>query len=795
MKINILITIIILSAISVACTGIADEPPVPDTGEGFSLRVAVPLADVGSRAPADDPLNEYRVESLHLYFFRLAGHDDATSEYLFYVRADETFSYARDIRCAFPSDALDDDGLFGTDADRCLVYAVANVDENLLTAKTVAGLKATAIGSGFDRTVIQPRFAMDGTATITLDRASRLATGTVTLQRAAAKLTLAVDLPSSIDVEETVIDPFDGTETVTTTTYFSRADQMHVWLYNGVKTSAVNTEPAVVDADALYSNEITNSLGNGSDFAFSDSQSKYNYLQNIPFYSYPNKWDPYSPQGNSSLTLVVPWYYIDGDGNVQNIVTYYRLNVQPNKNFIARNMHYDMRISISRLGGTSVQEPVDMLFNWDYAMEWNVQTLPTDIKEIRYLLLNNNDFDNAKNAYVYTLDNERAISIPFSTSHPVKIASVQLTWRDYAANADRSVALTADSNRNGYSSNIDGYASATDFAAIEIDGTASTLEFLRDIIHIAWSNNRAEIQNVDAMCAYTFTIELQHIDGDASDPSTHATVTITQIPAIYITTQRSTTASQFINNNNTTYQSGGWWGGGTTYGYIGNNAPSGQTQRNYWLGSRHTSGINNYNNYILTISKFDTGDDYIIADPRKRAVDNLNESGSATATATWTIERNNHRLTYYYPADDSDTKMRYIAPQLRVASQCGITYQVYRRGAQRRCATYQENGRPAGRWRLPTVAELEFICRLSNQGYIPYLFGERNGTADYWCASGGVDVDNTVGSPSVTVATNIGANDTRYVRCVYDEWYWGTDTLTNKNTFTWGDRARSTSGN
>lgn len=786
MKIRELIAIIILSAISVACSGIADEPPVPDTGEGFSLRVAVPLSDAGSRAPADDPLNEYRVESLHLYFFRLAGHDDATSEYLFDVRADETFTFARDLRCAFPSDALDDGGLFGTDADKCLVYTVANVDENLLTAKTVAGLKATAIGSGFDRTVIQPRFAMDGTATITLDRASRLATGTVTLQRAAAKLTLAVDLPSSIDVEETVIDPFDGTETVTTTTYFSRADQMRVWIYNGVKTSAVNTDPAVVEADALYSNEITNSTGNGSEFTFSDSQSKYNYLQNIPFYSYPNKWDPYSPQGNNSLTLVVPWYYIDGDGNVQNIVTYYRLNVQPNKNFIARNMHYDMRISISRLGGTSVQEPVDMLFNWDYAMEWNVQTLPTDIKEIRYLLLNNNDFDNAKNAYVYTLDNERAISIPFSTSHPVKIASVQLTWRDYAANADRSVALTPDSNRNGYSSNIDGYASATDFAAIEIDGPSSTLDFLRNILHIAWSSNRAEIQNVDAMCAYTFTIELQHIDGDASDPSTHATVIITQIPAIYITTQRSTSASMHVNDDYSTRS--------TSYGFLYSSTPSSRYY-DYWLGSRHTTGINNYNNYILTISKFDAGDDYIIADPRKRTVDNLNQNGSATATGSWTRSAGGRRMTNYYPADDSDSKMRYIAPKLRVASQCGITYQVTRRGAQRRCAAYQENGRPAGRWRLPTVAELEFICRLSNQGYIPYLFGERNGTADYWCASGGVDVDNTVGSPSVTVATNIGANDTRYVRCVYDEWYWGTDTLTNKNTFTWGDRARSTSGN
>lgn len=94
MKIKSLIAIIILSAISAACAGIADEPPVPDNTEGFGLRVSVPLAQTGSRAPADDPLNEYRVENLHLYFFRLAGHDDATSEYLFDFRADETFSYA-----------------------------------------------------------------------------------------------------------------------------------------------------------------------------------------------------------------------------------------------------------------------------------------------------------------------------------------------------------------------------------------------------------------------------------------------------------------------------------------------------------------------------------------------------------------------------------------------------------------------------------------------------------------------------------------------------------------------------
>ena len=35
----------------------------------------------------------------------------------------------------------------------------------------------------------------------------------------------------------------------------------------------------------------------------------------------------------------------------------------------------------------------------------------------------------------------------------------------------------------------------------------------------------------------------------------------------------------------------------------------------------------------------------------------------------------------------------------------------------------------------------------------------------------------------------------RAVRCVYDEWFWTTDTLVNKRTFTWGDRLRSVSGN
>lgn len=647
---------------------------------------------------------------------------------------------------------------------------------------------------------------MDGYAALTLDRAVRSVTGTVTLQRAAAKLTLSVEVPPSIEVEQKIISPIDGTEQTVILTYYPRPADMHVWIANGVRQSELNTAAHPADEDRLYSNEVYVAEGAGSPFTRDDSRPKYPYVQDIPFYSYPNSWDPYSPKGNCYLTLELPWQYADEQGAVHNVVTYYRLSVRPDKNSIERNTLYDMRVTISRLGGTSVQQPVDMLFDWNYNMEWNVQTLPTDIKEIRYLVLNNNNFSSSLDAYSFTMENETSISIPYNTSHPVEIESVELSWRDYYNNADRKIPLVASGTGYRYS-DIDNYSPATHYAGIELDADASIIRLRRDMVHIAWSNNRPALRTDDAINAYTFTIKLRHIDAAADEPSARATVVITQIPAIYITTQYTASNRRFINNQNTTYDhgSGGWWGGGTHdyRGYLSSSDPGtgGQRER-FWLGSSHNEDnyVKNKRTYILTISKFAADDDYIIADPRKRTVDNLNEDGtSASATATWSMEdQNNARLSHYYPADPDASKIRFIAPQLRVASQWGVTYQIARRGAERRCASYQEDGRPAGRWRLPTAAEIEYISRLSNKGYIPYLFGTGGDTANYWCASGGIDVNNDTNNPSVTVVPEDQETRTRRaVRCVYDEWFWTTDTLTNANKgrFRWGDRARSTNGN
>lgn len=708
---------------------------------------------------------------------------------------DGEFVYSRHITLALPDNALKDGGLFGPASDRCYVYAVANVDENRLTSATVSGLKSTVVDSDFDKTRVQDSFAMDGFAELLLNRADRIVSGTVTLQRAAAKLTLAVNLPQSIDVTNEIKDPLTGTSTTQTITYTSMPDQMRVWISNGVKTSVLNTGPVSPDNNTLYSNSI--SVSQGSAFSFHDKQPKYKYVQDVPLYSYPSKWNPYSPDANCFLTLSIPWQYTDSQGQKQNVVTYYRLNVQPGKNMMERNTHYDMRVTIERLGGTVIQKPVDMQFDWNYNMEWNTQTLSTDIKEIRYLLLNSNDFSERLNAYTYVMENETEISVPYNSSHPVEIESVELTWHDFYNDRDRSITLNYNSGTYSYN-NLTDYRPASDFAGIELDPANEVLKLKRNLLHIAWDGNRAAIRNGEgALNAYTFTIRVRHTDAKTGDAASHATIIITQIPAISITSQLTTSGnSRFVNNNNTTYREniGSWWR--PIYVYYGYVSSSTSTS-NYYLGSVHDDdNVRNKNTYILTISKFDTGDNYIIADPRKRSVDNLNESGtSATATGEWTVQDNaDRRMQNYYPADDNSNKSRYMAPALRIASQWGVTYNVTRRGAQRRCASYQENGRPAGRWRLPTIAEIEYICRLSNRKYIPYLFGTEGNTAYYWCATGGVNVNNSTTNPSVNSATT-GSNDTRAVRCVYDEWYWGSDTLTNKNRFTWGDRARTVTGN
>lgn len=94
-----------------------------------------------------------------------------------------------------------------------------------------------------------------------------------------------------------------------------------------------------------------------------------------------------------------------------------------------------------------------------------------------------------------------------------------------------------------------------------------------------------------------------------------------------------------------------------------------------------------------------------------------------SASATALIGNSPRQITSYYPTQE-DNVANMISPKFRIASSWGVTSGSSYANAQRRCASYQENGYPAGRWRIPTEAEIKFVNGLSADGYIPELLTE-----------------------------------------------------------------------
>ena len=96
--------------------------------------------------------------------------------------------------------------------------------------------------------------------------------------------------------------------------------------------------------------------------------------------------------------------------------------------------------------------------------------------------------------------------------------------------------------------------------------------------------------------------------------------------------------------------------------------------------------------------------------------------------------------------------------------------------AMKRAATYQEAGYPAGRWRLPTEAEIMFMIARQQEGVLPAVWAVGS---HYWCADGRYV---TVASNGGTVHFKTQSGESHVNRFVYDVWYWG-DTAKDPETF------------
>ena len=175
---------------------------------------------------------------------------------------------------------------------------------------------------------------------------------------------------------------------------------------------------------------------------------------------------------------------------------------------------------------------------------------------------------------------------------------------------------------------------------------------------------------------------------------------------------------------------------------------------------------NNPNQYTIYVT---ANSPYAIGDPRS--------STSVSAASLNISQKGDYKgntLKTYYPTRGREVA-NMIAPAFKIASSWGKTLDISFARAKERCASYQENGYPAGRWRVPTEAEIAYVISLSEDNKIPKLFDE-----GYWCSSGTV-----YGS----------SDDAAAVRCVYDVWYWGEgkegDAANNYERFYWGSQTPS----
>ncbi|MBQ9194265.1 MAG: hypothetical protein IJ152_01285, partial [Bacteroidales bacterium] len=178
--------------------------------------------------------------------------------------------------------------------------------------------------------------------------------------------------------------------------------------------------------------------------------------------------------------------------------------------------------------------------------------------------------------------------------------------------------------------------------------------------------------------------------------------------------------------------------------------------------------------------------EFVLGDPRQGTVDNLRDGMEEYYATAPAIEGGEPRsLSWYYPTEKSERTRHMLAPAYRVSTKLsGSEYGGYpMEQAKMRCAAFQENGFPAGRWRLPTEAEIRFIANLSAHKVFEWQFG-----GAYWSANGPVNVDRNSQKVTRTQQT------TAMLRCVYDSWYWGDERVLDNDglptIFTWGDKQR-----
>ena len=641
--------------------------------------------------------------------------------------------------------------LFSSDESHCYVYAVANTGDIVTLPSTVGDastameqIKKLSVLADFGPTETvdpfakaQSDFVMDGFATLDRDSDNNI-TGTVPMYRAAAKITFTV-------TEVKDVEDKDASGNVTGT-WTAQTDQMRVSYRNIVNIGLINGETDSEAREGNYDN--FNSIEGRSLIAFTTSDNKTNWTHSLPFYSYFNSWNSSSDANAPYLMLQLPWKYTNkADGSERYFTCYYAVPFNSLERRIDRNCWYKVSLSVSILGSGDPDNPTTIYPSY-MVLPWGDSPVLTnaDLKRYRYLLVDQNE---------YVMNNVDSLAIPFYSSHEVVLVSSSMT----------KTILKPSSGYTPYEQTVD----ASEYSLVPDNSTIPGKSYV-NFKHTLVNNYSSDYD----VTAYTLTFTFRHKDNEEFTE----TVTITQYPALYVVASLNSDCNTSHIDDGTDGYGWGSWSNYSHYGYLFVNGRRNTSDNVGWnsVSDQSNAGNTDPYMYVVTVSSLPEGSSYIIGDPRKDTVDNLNYSFRSTS---W-LYGSNHRLTYYYPTDTDESRVNnMIAPSFRIASSYGVTSTMSYADAQKRCASYQEDGYPAGRWRVPTRAEIMYMVMLAKDGKIPVLLSN---SGWYWGSDKKAYCPGNFDNPRTNNSN---------VRCVYDEWYW-TDKLSDdqKNTAYWGDKQR-----
>ena len=846
----------IISVIALIVSSCTQEN-LPDNGERENcITLKISNSTMDTKATKEGSEVENTINSLDFYFFPEGG-TEQPSTYHKRITYDGGIQKKADVHL-YITDG-DFSKIFPDNKNNCVAFVVANMPEASLPgqAASLQALKQIRIEGSFidsaNNPVTPSSFVMQGEKTLT--RSSNTAnsvTGEVELKRAASKITLRLKLPDYIlvpiyDAEgNPSLDDHGNVKNQVWRPEFNAAGPTggvaHTFasLRNGVSVDCLAVEYTPKSTDFFNTENqgaFTYESSTESLAANSSGANIHTFTCDATFYSYSSDWAP-GDMHAPCFILQIPWKAEGSSGN--NYVThYYQVQINSFGKELAPNHWYDLTLNVGVLGSTVATLPVEIPTCSYQVLDWSTivtifdrEEEEVNLDEWQYLI-----FDESQ----VVLNNKTTGKFYFDSSHDI---AWNLEWPNQNEFTD-----------NGYENLIKGfdelerdYNSSTKYASYYLDCSELNAS------PVSLSGESEDRINNDCFSVdgrtFNFTIPADianqakskiyssvyvHVkvwldmdDDDQLDNNEKEYVyhlTFVYNPAMYVTPDPSTLESIYVNGvyHETSAD-------GTAVTIKGQNLGSAAGRRNDNNQSEYNANNRtiNYPMYVINVTSFNASNkftwngtqyNYIIGDPRVRKPDTALNAGVveddyASASAVELPDGEQRMLKSYYPTSSEDNAFQVVAPKFRIVSFNNASRSVVTPlGAALRCATLQEDGFPAGRWRLPTVAEIQYIIYLQQQGAIQPIFTSTN--SRYMCASlvDGVDTRwgmrlNGNNVEYVSIGPNNRYNNTTgSVRCVYDEWYWGSerDAKINPNPtrrnqdrtgselgdyylFTWGDK-------